>query len=318
MEEKILETLKNTTRYCILGATGYIGSYLYDRMKDDGLHVIGSSRVPQTSYFKFNVQDEDYCPQEFLEDKRKKIVIICFAQAKIDQCRLDYDNAYEINVSGTLELIHKLSNDGCKVIAFSSDNVFGDNRGNYTEQDVLSPVNQYGAMKAELERRIQRNYPETLVFRLPKVIGTEMRTPNLLAEYLVKMERGEIHYAIKDSKMSVVSLEDLYQIIIRACGLDLSGLYQVSSDKSYSRADLANIFFAMLGLEEEVVEKEVKEFHFRDNRPRRMNMINDKIASATGYQFQDYESMVSVFIKRNRDQISEIIRKREERRYESK
>ena len=310
MEEKILEPLKNTTRYCILGATGYIGSYLYDRMKDDGLDVIGSSRVPQTSYFKFNVQDGDYCPQEFLEDKRKKIVIICFAEAKIDQCRLDYDNAYEINVSGTLKLIHKLSNDRCKVIVFSSDNVFGDNKGNYTEQDDLSPVNQYGAMKAELERRIQQDYPETLVLRLPKVVGTEMSKSNLLVDYLSKMQQGETIYAIKDSRMSVVSLEDLYQTIIRACELNLSGLYQVCSDKSYSRAELASIFSSKIGIKVEIIEKEIEEFGFRDIRPKRINMVNDKITNEMRYCFQDYESIVEDFIKKNGNEISTIISQR--------
>lgn len=293
-------------RYCILGATGYIGNYLYNRMKEDGKNVIGSSRNQKFPYFLFDIQRDDYCPKEFIAYHGIKVVIICFAQTKIDLCKEDYANAYQINVVGTVELIKKLENDGCKVIVFSSDNVFGDNRGDYTEQDDLSPINYYGAMKAELEMKIRQYYPQTLVLRLPKVVGMGLEESNLLNFYLDSLKNQKNVYAIKDSKISIVCVEDLYQIILAACQLDLSGLYQVCYEKSYSRTELANIFFSMLGVEKCVYEQELKDFNFKENRPIKMNMINEKIRNVTQYSFQSYEDIVKLFISINKDEITKI------------
>lgn len=294
-------------RYCILGATGYIGNYLYRRMKEDSINVIGSSRSPLSFYFTFDVLKGDNCPKEFLEYQGAKVVIICFAQAKIDLCKTDYDHSYQINVTGTLKLIEKLKNNGCKVIVFSSDNVFGDNRGDYTEQDEVSPINHYGAMKAELETKIQQHDPETLILRLPKVVGIESDPSNLLTGYLSNLSKPGPDYAIKDSKMSIVSLEDIYQIIRSSCELNLDGLYQLCYEKNYSRADLANIFYSMIGAKKQVTEKSLDDFHFKDNRPVIMNMKNDKIKDATGHLFESYEKVVHQFIKINKNEIEKII-----------
>lgn len=69
-----------------------------------------------------------------------------------DMCAKEYDKCWKINVESTGNIIREALNQGCKVLFFSSDAVYGDLPGKiYYENDVLQPNTPYGKMKCEIE-----------------------------------------------------------------------------------------------------------------------------------------------------------------------
>ena len=80
-------------------------------------------------------------------------------------------------MDGTLELARQLAGEGVVPVFFSTDQVFDGRDGRYVDEAPANPLNEYGAQKAEVERRL----PEVcggrcLVVRLGKVFGLARAT----------------------------------------------------------------------------------------------------------------------------------------------
>lgn len=180
-------------QFLILGANGYLGSYLYKRMLSERINVIGTGhRHGYTKgLVKFDVlRDSIQNITKWVND-RERTAIICIAQTDIDQCKTQYEQSYQINVVFTQKMVEALLQESFHIIIFSTDNVFDGLKGHYTEFDKTNAVNQYGRMKAEMESFLSRGYPNVCIFRLPKVLGTEREQQNLLTDLEGKLVGGE-------------------------------------------------------------------------------------------------------------------------------
>lgn len=283
-------------KYLILGANGYIGHYLYTRMKENGIEVIGTARDCQ--------RESDFMYFDLLKDRagdigelmgdNEKTAIFCIAQTSIDRCKLEYEISRQINVTAAKELIDRLIQKNFRVIYFSTDNVFDGIKGDYTEQDRTNPINEYGKMKAEMERFLTDKYPDVCIFRLPKVIGVKREKKNMLMD-LESCSNGKTR-CIKDMKMSIVSKEDIYQACLIASKRRMKGLYNLSNGEVWERKKLVEIFFQYMGIcDRKIEELEIEQFHFVDIRPLNIGLNNFKFINETGYEFKSFEMIAKQY-----------------------
>lgn len=286
-------------QYVVLGATGYIGSYIFEQLGDDGFNVIGTSR-------KFSSSD-NMIIYDILNDNLNNLMskitdidivaIVCIAESNIDCCCENYSNAYMINVVRTKELIHELSMRGFRVIFFSSDQVFDGKFGNYTEESERHPLNNYGMMKSEMEEYLLANEPDACILRIPKVVSTLRKKQNVLSEWTDRIDAGSIR-CIKGNCMSFVCMDDIYHACRIVAEKKISGLYNIAGDMIYSRAELARMFYSKLGFDKIKIEEcDVDEFHFKEKRPLNLSMCNRKFKMDTGYIFESMDSVIDRYIK---------------------
>lgn len=286
-------------QYVIFGATGYIGSYIFRKLKQDGQQVIGTSRR------KYSIEDEtviyniledspDYLTSKISDVDR--VAIVCIAESNIDRCLENYSDAYRVNVIRTKELIHILSMKGFRVIFFSSDQVFDGTQGNYTEESERNPINKYGMMKKEIEDYLLSNEPEACILRIPKVVSTLRKRQNVLSEWTDKIDAGRI-CCIRGNRLAFVSMDDIYRICRIVAEKRLKGLFNIAGDKAYSRAELARIFYDKLGVDQiEIKECDVEEFHFKEKRPLNLSMSNAKFKIEMEYMFESMESVIDRYL----------------------
>lgn len=289
-------------QYLILGATGYLGSRLYYRLRKDGYRVIGTrcKKNDNDELFFYNIQTSNIESLFALtNEQKKKVAIVCIAESKIDKCCEEYELAYDINVVKTKYLIRVLADEGFHVIFFSSDNVYDGLNGGYTEDSKINPVNNYGLMKAEMEQYILNNIANACIFRISKVISELRDRQNIFTEWLSQIESGSIK-CIKGNRMSFVCEEDIYRACLIASEQNMQGLYNIVGDNSYTRAELARKFCNQLGrFNVKIQECDLSEFAFKDARPLDVSMSNLKFKNETGYQFMDTEKVMQRFIENN-------------------
>lgn len=287
-------------QYLILGADGFIGKYILKRMKEDGLSVIGTSRKTEKNgsliYYDMVRENLDSVMQAITE--REKTAIICIAESNIDRCYINYENAYQINVILTKQLISQLVHNGFHVIFFSSDNVFDGISGNYFENSKTAPVNAYGEMKQEIENYLLQNKPEVCILRLPKVISAEKEKHNLLYEWDNQIRQKEIR-CIKGNVLSIVYIEDVYQTCVLSAQQNLCGLYHIAGNQAYSRKTLAEKFCEVYGAKNvKIAEYGIESFSFKDaRRPLNVSMNNRKFVEKTGYEFVTAECVFRQYMK---------------------
>jgi dTDP-4-dehydrorhamnose reductase len=89
--------------------------------------------------------------QKFMPD----IIINCAAYTQVDNCEIQKDLAWNVNVTGTENLLKCAENQGGRLIHISTDYVFDGSRKipePYVEQDTPHPVSYYGKTKYESEK----------------------------------------------------------------------------------------------------------------------------------------------------------------------
>jgi dTDP-4-dehydrorhamnose reductase len=98
--------------------------------------------------------------------KAHQIELVVHAAAFTSPPRIDEDpvRAIESNVIGTSNIVKLCVALGCRLIYISTDYVFKGDRGNYDEQDALSPVNKYAWSKLGGECAA-RLYDRSLIVR---------------------------------------------------------------------------------------------------------------------------------------------------------
>lgn len=289
-------------QYLVIGANGYVGSYLYRRMKADGFDVIGTGhcREGEKELVYFDIREDSFSDITRLVRGEEKTAIICTAQAELDQCRTEYERSRQVNVLAVEKMVRRLVKERFHVIYFSSDNVFDGTKGNYTEQDETNPINAYGKMKEEVEHFMADTYPEVCVFRMPRVVGTEVERRNLLTDLESKLKIGEAK-CIKGNRMSLIAKEDIYQACIIASQKKLQGLYNLSNGEAYSRKELAQKFYTAMEVDHiNIVEWDLEQFGFQDKRPLNTSLNNTKFREITGYEFLTYDLLINRYLSEKR------------------
>lgn len=286
-------------QYVIFGVNGYIGSYIFQQLKKENLNVLGTSRrfCDNNKIVCFDILKDNIDNIMTKIYDRDRVAIICIAESNIDKCYENYNQAYELNVIKTKELIQELLEKEFRIIYFSSDCVFDGVCGGYTEDSLTCAVNKYGLMKAEMEQYLLMNEPETCILRIPKVVSIHKTKQNILTEWAEQIANGYIR-CIRGNKMSFVYIDDIYRACLLVASQKMHGIYNIAGDIAYSRAELARKFVDKLGITKvEIRECDLDEFSFKDCRPLNLGMSNLKFKAEAKYQFTAMDFVLDKYIE---------------------
>lgn len=285
----------------IIGATGYIGSEIYKYAKQDPKvdTCIGTKfRSEGEEYVEFDILKSDISAIDKMVMDDDKYALICSADTNIDFCSRNYDMAYEKNVTATIALIERLKNMDYHIIYFSTDNVFNGEKGNYTEEDAPHPINEYGKMKAEIEKYLLQEVSKSCIMRLGKIVGNFTRKNDLLMEWHNKAEQKEIIHCIRDNILTITHVDDIANCFFLIIERKLTGLYNIVGNRGYARKELCMKFLEYINLKAVVKEIPIKEFPFLEKRPLNLSMLNTKFTKETGYRFMELEEIWARFARK--------------------
>jgi dTDP-4-dehydrorhamnose reductase len=155
-------------KICIIGASGVIGSKLFQYLSDNGHDVIGTYNSHKLENIRKCVQldiRDRSLTMNFLEKNNPDIIIHTSAITNVDLCETDQEIAYSVNVNGTKNIV-----DGCKlinkkIIYISTSYVFDGTKLEYFEDDETKPSTYYGFTKLKGENLIQNSGLSYLILR---------------------------------------------------------------------------------------------------------------------------------------------------------
>ncbi|MGM9879729.1 MAG: NAD-dependent epimerase/dehydratase family protein [Bacilli bacterium] len=136
---------------CIVGSSGYISGFIIGRLKKQFPNdsIIKLDKVGDYTYY---LDLEEVSSFDFSNIKDAEYIIFTAAISGPDLCAKEYDKCYNINVKGTSEFISKAIQMKKRVLFFSSDAVFGTDKGVPFDEDSKTNANTpYGIMKKVIE-----------------------------------------------------------------------------------------------------------------------------------------------------------------------
>ncbi len=282
--EKIPKTL-------VISGRGYIGRAFANYYKSYDPKTLVTHHLPMEGYFPLDVRNPNKkFPNISLKDYQYALIATGCAQINI--CEKNPAATAACNVYGIINLVKELLDQDIISIVFSSDYVFDGYDGAYDENALVSPLNEYGRQKAELESELMRQYPDDiLILRLGKVFGTLPGDRTLLDEMATALLCGNSIRAAFDQIFCPIHIDDVIQAVIALQKLNKRGLYNLCGEESISRYDLAIRLCILLVKDPKLVERiSLNDLNEDFIRPKNTTMKSIKIRQDANLKFKKLES----------------------------
>jgi dTDP-4-dehydrorhamnose reductase len=252
--------------------------------------------------------DLDAWVQKFMPD----IIINCAAYTQVDHCEIEKKLAWNVNVTGTENLVNYMDKQGERLIHISTDYVF-DGRKKipepYVETDQPNPVSYYGKTKYESEKVVQRASDRHVIVRPAWMYGVNgynfLKTMLSLA---LKNPGHEIK-VVNDQYGSPTWSYALALQIERIIHANDGGIYHATAEGCCTWFELAEYFLNKMKVPHNIVPCTSREYPTRAQRPKNSILENrhlkEKGINIMSQWQDDIDEFVSGF---GEDLVAEILK----------
>lgn len=163
------------------------------------------------------------------------VIINLAAMTNVDTCESDPVSAYRINAVGVANIAAAM-NPTAKLVQVSTDQVFPDTSGPHQE-DVVAPVNAYGASKLAGECAALA-HKKSLILRVNFFGASQTAGRKSLYDFIAGGLRSRQKITLfEDVLFSPLHMTTLADLVAEAVDRDASGIYNVASRDGASKAE---------------------------------------------------------------------------------
>jgi len=270
-------------RALIIGATGFIGSYLYGTFKKK-YEVIGTSTY-----------DEDFKNLDMSKfDRTCKIIkdvdpdVICLPAGitNLDYIEKHPVESRKVNVLGTKNIADYCKSRNCRLIFFSSDAVFNGKKGPYSENEKPNPVSVYGRQKLEAED-IVKKLDDFVIIRTSSVYGWDKKRLNFVSRLISSLKSNKEFKAPIDQYYTPTYVWDLANAALRLASKEFNGVYNIAGPDFMNRYEIALNVCEIFKLKKElVIPVKSPQLGQTAKRPKYGGLINKKAVKELGIQLR--------------------------------
>lgn len=213
--------------------------------------------------------------------------LIIHTAAKVDAnfCENNYENAKDIIVNGTQNIVELARACNAKILYPQSFLIFDGEKNPINEETTPNPLSNYGALKFEAEKIVIDSDVDSLIVRMGGFFGGYKKDKNFVGKIIpfilaqVKDEVTEIE--VGDRVWQPTYTFDLALNCMILLENKKSGLFNMASLNSASFYELTVKIVEYLGIESLISIKEVKSEQFDNKeeakRPHEAILSNDKL-----------------------------------------
>lgn len=271
-------------RIFIVGASGLIGSHLYGNFLLDYYCVGSHYRFRTDNFVHLDIRNK----QEVMGAFKKYLpdIVLCpAAVSNVDYCEQYPVEARGVNIDGIKNVAVGAINSGAKMIFFSSDYIFNGKSGPYSEEDVPSPINEYGRQKVEAESFIRANLNNYLIIRTTVVYGWEDQGKNFVTNLLKNIKDKKKVQVPYDQVGSPTYADNLAKAVKKLIEENKTGIYNIAGTDILDRFSLAKLVCDVFEVDaSRVVPVTTRELNQRAPRPLKAGLKTDKIAAESGIE----------------------------------
>ncbi len=266
----------------VIGGTGLVGNALVRAWTARGAEVAAATYHCHASggFHQLDMQDEAGV-RALLARFRPAVVAVPAANPFVDYCELHPAETRKVNVDGTLNVARACRDLGARMVFYSSDYVFDGVKGVYTEEDAVSPINEYGRQKAAAEAGVLAADPRNLVLRTSGAYGWQWEPKNFVLQIRARLARGETMKVAADIRYNPTYVENLAEITAALIEKGASGIFHVVGAQEVVRHEFARLVARAFGLDAGLlVPVKSADLGSPTPRPKESSLRTDKVRAA--------------------------------------
>jgi dTDP-4-dehydrorhamnose reductase len=232
-------------RVVITGGNGQLGSDLAEQLAD-------RAEIHSFSHADLDIGDDDAVAR-VLADANPDTVFNCGAYHNVDLCETEEDMSFRINATAVKRMAQRCTEDGVKLVHFSTNYVFDGRRDEpYSEDDLPSPRSVYAISKLAGEHTALAYAPDALVVRgagLYGLHGSGQKGGNFVTRMLTRARDGQQIKMVSDQRLSPTFTRDLATGVIEAVERDVSGVLHLTASGACSWLEFTEAIYEIAGLD---------------------------------------------------------------------
>ena len=233
-------------RILLVGASGFIGSHLADRLSRfpvADVHCTFRSnprRADADNWRRLDLGDPGRLDDIF-SLINPDVVVHLAAIADVGRAEREPEAAAAVNVGGAASVAERCVKFGARMIYVSTEYVFSGTRGYYNEADQPNPVTQYGRTKLDAELAVARICNDWCLVRTSIVYGWPAPGKRNFAPWLIEtLRRDEPYHAPTDVFRTPVYVAHLAEGIGELVMGNHQGIYHLAGRDWVSMYDFAS------------------------------------------------------------------------------
>lgn len=217
----------------ITGSSGFVGKNLMRVLKNTH-KVFGLDH--KESVYTTHVADitDKKAVRKIVGEVNPHVIVHTAALANVEYVEMHQNQAYEINVGGTENLLESVKGTGAHFIFISSDYVYDGIQGNFTEASKPNPISWYGQNKLEAEKIVEQ-YEHHLILRPTVIFGWDPGGKNFFMQLLGNQREKRVMRAPKDQVSNPTYVELLTKVIEKSIAKELTGTFIATGPESLDR-----------------------------------------------------------------------------------
>jgi dTDP-4-dehydrorhamnose reductase len=283
------------TKLLVTGANGLLGQHLVKLLLENNFIVIatgkGENRLPfeqgdRLRYYPADISSPTALQEIFVKEE-PEIVVHAAAMTQVDECELNQDASFNVNVEGTIHTLLDAEAYSRLFIYISTDFVFDGIKGNYKEDDDQNPLSWYGFTKVQAESMVQTASMPWSIVRTCLVYGKPFSgaRSNIISWVKSSLEQGKPIKVVSDQQRTPTYVEDLARGIILIAQQGKTGVFHIAGKDVKSPYDMAIDTADYLRFDRSLIEKvDASTFTQPAKRPPKTGLDISKARTELGYE----------------------------------
>lgn len=277
------------------GGTGFIGTNFIQKFYND-FEIIIFSHSNNKSFHNFykdhNILVESHDVQnntiiDKIEFYKPEIVIHLANFGNMRQCENNKDNAFNVNVNGTFNVLKACEKINSKIIFSSSREVYGETMNKESlETDLLRPNNVLGMTKMISEDLIKsasgKSNLDFTILRLTNVFGPYAINSGIARMINYAKQKNKIQIFGGEQSLNLIYIDDVIEIIkliLKNETLSNNEIFNVGSDYNIKVKELAQkitkLFKQNIDIEQ-IAPRKGETSHFKPNTKKLKDILGFK------------------------------------------
>lgn len=261
----------------IIGATGLVGGALYETFKNSKFNVNGTYfKEQKNGLYQLDIRKRK--DVEKLFDKLKPdVTILTAALTNVDYCEDYQEEAWEMNVNGTKNVVEVCEEFKSKIVFISTDYVFNGKNGPYKEDDKHGPISFYGKTKLEGENLVKK-LDEYIIVRTTWVYDYGFDTKNFIVRLISSLQKCQNFHVPVDQYATPTLATNLAELIKELVMKEKKGTYNITGLDFLSKYEFALKVAEKLGFDKSLIKGvDTKSLAQKAKRPMHAGLMTEKI-----------------------------------------